>query len=144
LTLDDVDWHTEVLHVRARKAGHAATYPLAVEVGEGLLDYLQHGRPPHATRHLFLRMVAPHGAVTHPLVARRATHALRQAGVNVARPGSHTLRHSCAQRLVDAEFSLKVIGDYLGHRRASSTRIYSKVDLEALRDVALGEGEALA
>jgi site-specific recombinase XerD len=44
---------------------------------------------------------------------------------------------------VDAEFSLKVIGDYLGHRRACSTRIYSKVALEALRDVALGEGEAL-
>ena len=89
-------------------------------------------------------MVAPHGAVTYRIVADRATYALRQAGVTVARPGSHTLRHSCAQRLVDAEFSLKVIGDYLGHRQASSTRIYSKVDLEALRDVALGEGEALA
>ena len=110
---------------------------------EGLLDYLQHGRRQSADRRLFLRTVAPHGAVSHPIVARRATHALRQAGVNVVRPGSHTLRHSCAQRLVDAEFSLKVIGDYLGHRRASSTCIYSKVDLEALRDVALGEGEAL-
>ncbi len=144
LTLDDLDWHTSVLHVRARKAGHEATYPLAVEVGEGLLDYLQHGRPRSADRQLFLRMVAPHGAVTYRIVADRATHALRQAGVEVARPGSHTLRHSCAQRLVDAEFSLKVIGDYLGHRQASSTRIYSKVDLEALRDVALGDGEALA
>jgi integrase/recombinase XerD len=143
LTLEDIDWHTSVLHVRARKAGHAATYPLAVEVGEGLLDYLQHGRPPSADRHLFLRTVAPHGAVTYPIVAGRAAHALRQAGVNVVRPGSHTFRHSCAQRLVDAEFSLKVIGDYLGHRRASSTRIYSKVNLEALRDVAIGEGEAL-
>lgn len=144
LTLDDMDWHRSVIHVRARKAGHEATYPLAVEVGEGLLDYLQHARPQRADRHLFLRMVAPHGAVTSRIVADRATHALRQAGVAVARPGSHTLRHSCAQRLVDAEFSLKVIGDYLGHRQASSTRIYSKVDLEALRDVALGEGEALA
>lgn len=144
LTLDDLDWHSSVLHVRARKAGHEATYPLAVEVGEGLQDYLQDGRPQSADRHLFLRMVAPHGAVTYRIVADRATHALRQAGVAVARPGSHTLRHSCAQRLVDAEFSLKVIGDYLGHRQASSTRIYSKVDLEALRDVALGEGEALA
>jgi integrase/recombinase XerD len=143
LTLEDIDWHTSVLRVRVRKAGHAATYPLAVEVGEGVLDYLQHGRPQSADRHLFLRTVAPHGAVTHSIVADRATAALRRAGIDVVRPGSHTLRHSCAQRLVDAEFSLKVIGDYLGHRRASSTRIYSKVDLEALRDVALGDGEAL-
>ena len=144
LTLDDIDWHTSVLHIRTRKAGHEAMYPLALEVGEGLVDYLQHGRPQSVARHLFLRMVAPHGAVTYRIVADRATHALRQAGVAVARPGSHTLRHSCAQRLVDAEFSLKVIGDYLGHRQASSTRIYSKVDLEALREVALGEGEVLA
>lgn len=144
LTLDDIDWHASVFHVRARKAGHEATYPLAVEVGEGVLDYLQQGRPQSADRHLFLRTVAPQGAVTARIVADRATHALRQAGIDVARPGSHTLRHSCAQRLVDAEFSLKVIGDYLGHRRASSTRIYSKVGLEALRDVALGDGEVLA
>ena len=144
LTLDDIDWHTSVFHVRARKAGHEATYPLAVEVGEGLLDYLQQGRPQSADRHLFLRTVAPQGAVTSRIVADRATRVLRQAGIDVARPGSHTLRHSCAQRLVDAEFSLKVIGDYLGHRRASSTRIYSKVGLEALRDVALGDGEGLA
>jgi site-specific recombinase XerD len=144
LTLDDIDWHTSVLHVRARKAGHEATYPLAVEVGEGLLDYLQHGRPQSTDRHLFLRTVAPQGAVTYRIVADRATRVIRRAGVEVARPGSHTLRHSCAQRLVDAEFSLKVVGDYLGHRRASSTRIYTKVDLEALRDVALGDGEVLA
>jgi site-specific recombinase XerD len=143
LTLDDIDWRTSVLHVRARKAGHEATYPLAVEVGEGVVDYLQHGRPHIPDRHLFLRTVAPQGAVTARIVADRATHAIRRAAVDVARPGSHTLRHSCAQRLVDAEFSLKVIGDYLGHRRESSTRIYSKVDLEALRDVALGDGEAL-
>jgi integrase/recombinase XerD len=61
----------------------------------------------------------------------------------VPRPGSHTLRHSCAQRLVDAEFSLKVIGDFLGHRHAASTRIYSKVAIEALREVALGAGEVI-
>ena len=143
LTLDDLDWHASVIHVRARKAGHAAAYPLTGNVGEALLDYLQHGRSGRPDRHVFLRMVAPHGAVTAGIVADRATHALQQAGVTVPRPGSHTLRHSCAQRLVDADFSLKVIGDYLGHRRASSTRIYSKVAIEALRDVARGEEAVL-
>lgn len=143
LTLDDVDWHRSVLSVRARKAGHEAVYPLVPEVGEALLDYLQHARPACADRRLFRRMMAPQGPVSPRVVVDRAGHALRQAGVVVARPGSHTFRHSCAQRLVDADFSLKVIGDYLGHRRAASTRIYSKVALEALRDVALGHGEAV-
>jgi site-specific recombinase XerD len=47
------------------------------------------------------------------------------------------------QRLVDAEFPLKTIGDYVGHRSTESTRIYTKVAIEALREVAMGEGEAL-
>ena len=48
------------------------------------------------------------------------------------------------QRLVDAQFPLKAIGDYVGHRRAKSTEVYAKVDVETLREVALGHGEALA
>jgi site-specific recombinase XerD len=33
-------------------------------------------------------------------------------------------------------FSLKEIGDHLGHRSAFATRIYAKVDLAGLREVA--------
>jgi len=143
LTLDDLDWRAAVLHLRGRKAGHAATYPLTTTVGEALLDYLRRGRPATSERCVFFRCVAPRGAMTHRIVSCRAKHHLRRAGIVVARPGSHTLRHSCAQRLVDAEFSLKVIGDFLGHRHASSTRIYSKVAIDALREVALGDGEAV-
>jgi hypothetical protein len=36
---------------------------------------------------------------------------------------------------------LKPIGDYVGHRSPSSTEIYSKVAVEALRDVAYGDKE---
>jgi site-specific recombinase XerD len=47
------------------------------------------------------------------------------------------------QRLVDTQFSLKTIGDYVGHRSTQSTKIYTKVNLAALREVAMGNGEAL-
>lgn len=143
LTLDDFDWKSGTLHVRARKAGHAAVYPIVPEVGEAVIDYLRRGRPESSDRRIFLRAVAPRAAVTHRIVSDRAEHYLRKAGIDIARPGSHTLRHSCAQRLVDADFSLKVIGDFLGHRHAASTRIYSKVAIDALREVALGDGEAV-
>jgi integrase/recombinase XerD len=33
-------------------------------------------------------------------------------------------------------FSLKQIGDHLGHRSVYATRIYAKVDLAGLREVA--------
>lgn len=72
-----------------------------------------------------------------------ASKYLHRAGIPVSRPGSHTLRHACVQRLVDTGFSLKTIGDYFGHRAASSTMIYAKVQVGGLREVALGDGEDL-
>jgi integrase len=68
---------------------------------------------------------------------------LRRAGITVPRAGSHTLRHTCVQRLVDADFPFKTIGDYVGHRVPESTEIYAKVAVDALREVALGDGEKI-
>jgi site-specific recombinase XerD len=143
LTLDDIDWERERLLVPERKAGHCTAYPLSTVVGEALLDYLKHGRPRTQRREVFFRAVAPHMPMTWNAISNRATHYLRKAGIRVRRPGSHTLRHTCVQRLIDAEFPLKTIGDYVGHRSPSSTEVYSKVAIESLREVALGDGEAL-
>ena len=143
LTLDDIDWKRDRLRIPERKAGHSTAYPLSPTVGAALLDYLQHGRPATAERGVFLRVLAPQGPLTQAAVSSRASYYLHRAGIAVARAGSHTLRHTTIQRLVDADFPFKVIGDYVGHRSAASTEIYTKVALEALREVALGEGEAL-
>jgi site-specific recombinase XerD len=141
LTLDDLDWKRERLRLPARKAGHAAAFPLSPVVGAALVDYLRHGRPATAERHVFCRAVAPVGPLTAAAVSARAAHSLQRAGVAVPRPGSHTLRHTCAQRLVDADLPFPVIGGYLGHRVPAATAIYTKVAIEALRPVALGDGE---
>jgi hypothetical protein len=37
--------------------------------------------------------------------------------------------------------SFKTIGDFVGHRTPDATMIYAKVNIEALREVALGAGE---
>jgi site-specific recombinase XerD len=54
----------------------------------------------------------------------------------LVRRGAHSLRHACASHLLASGFSFKQIGDHLGHRSASSTAFYAKVDLEGLREVA--------
>lgn len=143
LTLEDIDWKRERFQVPDRKAGHATAYPLAGVVAEALIDYLKRGRPETQDRHLFFRVVAPRVPISPGAVASSAVFYLQKAGIKVRRPGSHTLRHTCVQRLIDAEFPLKTIGDYVGHRSPESTRIYTKVAIEALREVAMGDGEAL-
>jgi len=141
LTLDDIDWRRERLKVPERKAGHSTAFPLSASVGEALVDYLRHGRPETSSRRVFFRAVAPVEPIGHAAVSVRARHYLLKAGIEVPRPGSHTLRHTCVQRLVDADFSLKTIGDFVGHRSSKSTEVYAKVAVEQLRQVALGDGE---
>jgi integrase/recombinase XerD len=143
LTLDDIDWKRDRLAVPERKAGHSTAFPLSAVVGEAVLDYLQNGRPTTTDRHVFFRAVAPCEPIGAAAVSARARHYLLKAGVVVPRPGSHTLRHSAVQRLVDANFDLKTIGDFIGHSSARSTEVYAKVAVEALREVALGDGEAV-
>ncbi len=141
LTLDDIDWRNDRMKIRERKAGNSTAYPLSAVVGAAIVDYLKNGRPVSTDRHVFLRAMAPLAPIGSAAVTCRATYYIRKAGIQVPRPGSHTLRHSCVQRLVNANFSLKQIGDYVGHRNASSTQIYGKVAVEALREVAQGDGE---
>ena len=141
LKLDDIDWRNDRIKIRERKAGNTTTYPLASAVGAALIDYLKNARPATTDRHVFFRTLAPYEPIGSATITARATFYIRKAGIEVPRPGSHTLRHSCVQRLVDANFSLKHIGDYIGHRNASSTQIYAKVAIERLRTVALGDGE---
>ena len=125
------------------KAGHATAYPLAGVVAGALIDYLKRGRPETEDRHLFFRVVAPRSPITPATVSSSVAFYLQKAEIKVRKGGSHTLRHTCVQRLIDAEFPLKTIGDYVGHRSPESTRIYTKVAIEALREVAMGDGEAL-
>jgi len=141
LTLDDIDWKRQRVRIPKRKGGHSAVYPLSAEVGDAVFAYLQDGRPKSPKRALFLRAFAPREPMSWNAVALRAKYFLRKAGIEVPHPGSHTLRHTCVQRLVNARQSLKTIGDYVGHRTPDATKIYTKVDIETLREVALGVGE---
>jgi len=141
LRLDDIDWKRERLSVPERKAGHHTAFPLSAAVGEALVDYLRHGRPQTTAREVFLRAVAPVRPLGDAAVSACARSHLLAAGVQAPRLGSHTLRHTAVQRLVDANFSLKDIGDFVGHASPASTGIYGKVAVETLRQVALGDGE---
>jgi integrase/recombinase XerD len=143
LTLDDIDWQRERLQVLSRKAGHSTAYPLAGVVAEALIDYIKRGRPETSDRHLFFRAMAPQAPISSAAVSSSVALYLQKACIKVHKGGSHTLRHTCVQRLIDAEFSLKTIGDYVGHSSSQSTRVYTKVAIASLREVAMGDGEAL-
>jgi integrase/recombinase XerD len=142
LRLDDIDWRNKKLHIRGRKSGNSTTYPLSASVEDAIIDYLRNGRPASSHREVFLSVIAPFRSLLNgAALASHIVKYLKQAGIAVEHPGTHVFRYSCAQRLFEEGMPLKFIGDYLGHADLHSTQRYTKIALDQLREVALGDGE---
>jgi site-specific recombinase XerD len=136
LTLDDIHWEAGELLLRG-KGAQQDRLPLPHDVGEALATYLQNGRPRCATRRVFVRRHAPHeGFASSVAICTIVRRALERAGLRPPRRGAHLLRHTLATEMLRGGASLAEIGEVLRHRQASTTEIYAKVDLAALRPLA--------
>ena len=137
LELQDIDWKSGCLSVHG-KGGRQTQLPLPKDVGDAIVAYLRHGRPRTSSRRVFLCAHAPIrgllGASTLSTIVRRA---LLRAGVQAPTAGAHQFRHGLASEMLRHGASLTEIGELLGHRSPETTKIYAKVDLEALRTLAL-------
>lgn len=136
LRLEDVDWVDEILHVTRPKQRCTQQYPLDLEVGNAILHYLKEARPKCVHRQLFLTLSAPVRPLMPMCISPIVRSRLDALGIQLPRRGAHCLRHACARHLLAAGFSLKQIGDQLGHRSTAATRVYVKVDFDGLRQVA--------
>jgi len=134
LTLDDVDWRAGEIVVHG-KGGRLDRLPLPGDVGEAIVAYLQRGRPSTGHRELFLRALAPIGPLAGGGVSWIVRRACRRAGTEEV--GAHRLRHTAACEMVAAGVPLPEIGEVLRHRSLASTALYARVDLDALRSVAV-------
>jgi site-specific recombinase XerD len=136
LRLEDVNWEQDLLYVRRVKRRKVQMYPLVPSVGSAIARYLREVRPSSDKRELFLGLNSPHEPLSQSAIRNTVAPGLKRIGARTTHFGPHSLRHACAGRLVSEGLSLKEIGDHLGHRGVSATRIYAKVDLAALREVA--------
>ena len=137
LELDDIDWKIGRLVVRS-KGARRLELPLPTEVGKAIVAYLRHGRPRSTSRRVFLRAKAPiRGFLGASGIGSIVRHSLERAGINAPTAGAHQFRHGLATEMLRQGASLSEIGELLGHRHPQTTMIYSKVDLKALRTLAL-------
>lgn len=135
LRLEQINWEHETITILRPKQRCAQEYPLLRSVGQSIIRYIQQVRPRCSHREIFLTLNAPFRPLSpqglYNLVKRR----LSALQIESLHRGPHSLRHACAGHLVAEGFSLKEVGDHLGHRSAFSTRAYAKVDLAGLREV---------
>jgi site-specific recombinase XerD len=137
LELDDIDWVNSCIHVHG-KGRQERPLPLPHDVGEAIAAYLRNGRPASSCRRVFLRTRAPwRGVAKSSSISAIVGRALTRAQVKSATHGAHQFRHSLATNMLRRGASLTEIGQVMRHRDPNTTRIYAKVDLSALREVAL-------
>lgn len=137
LQLEDIDWVNGQLTVRSKKGDGWARLPLPKDVGQALTRYLR-VRPPSPHRNVFVRDYAPYTPfVASGPVSVLVRKAIERAHVKSARTGAHVFRHSLATEMLRRGASLDEIGRVLRHRHPDTTAIYAKVDLKALRELAL-------
>lgn len=139
LRLEDIDWRSGTVQVGARKSHRGAVLPLPREAGRAIATYLREERPITKERRLFVQHVGPRrGApISSNAVSAVVVRALRRAEIEPPLAGAYVLRHTVASRMVRRGASLKEVADFLGHRCLDTTMIYAKLDLPALREVAL-------
>ena len=136
LRLEDFDWEHEVFRVVSSKTGRVRTYPLTRSVGDAILRYLQEVRPRSSHRELFLITASslPAGAARRcgkwlanacdPYTCRFRTTGLMPYVMPVRRD---CWPPACLSRRSATNW---------GTSDPDSTRIYAKVDLVGLRQVA--------
>lgn len=141
LHFEHLVWDQARIEMKQSKSGEPLSLPLSEEIGHALIDYLRHGRPSSHHREVFLRANAPFEPFgndnnLHYIVTKYR----RRANIDLparSRRGLHSLRHTVASRLLEAGTPLETISGIMGHLSIETTRIYTKIDVEALRSVAI-------
>lgn len=137
LRLHDIDWKGAWIHVSG-KGRRETRLPLTHEIGHALVTYLTRSRPTTETDAVFVRTRAPFRAFrSHCAVSVIVDRAFARAGVTrPSRGAAHLLRHSVATSMLRHGASLHDVAALLRHRSVTTTEIYAKVDVMALRTIA--------
>jgi len=137
LMLDSLDWQARTLRVEQPKTRSELMLPLTEPATEVLQRYLREGRAAGDRPELFPRLIAPAGALTSNAIAEAFRRHVRRSGLPLSDASPYSLRHSFAMRLLERNVGIKAIGDLLGHRSLEATSAYLRLQIDALRDVAL-------
>ena len=138
LTLDDIGFSKAEMNVRYRKAGLPVTMPIPQKTLKAIAAYLVGGRPKNDCRELFLQCCRPYRPVSSATVCYAIKSCMQKAGLP-EEATSYWLRHTHAQYLLEAGFSVFEIKEMLGHDDIEATNRYLHIHIKLMRRVILGE-----
>lgn len=139
LKLSDIDWAQNVIRYSQDKNGNNNVMPLRPVVGNYLLEYIQNERPVGDCEFLFLSKKKVRGKHQRFNISELVNRLYDLTGIRQGRvrKGTHLLRHSLADELVNSGSDLAIVSKILGHKDPETTLGYLSANIEQLRECAL-------
>jgi integrase/recombinase XerD len=137
LSIYDVDLQTGIVRIEHGKGDETRLVPLTENAKITLKLYLEEARPVFATNQSQINLFVSSrsgGKLDDADIVRIVQKAAKKANIK-KHITPHTLRHSCATHLLKGKADIRQIQKLLGHRRLSSTEIYTHVELGDLAEV---------
>jgi integrase/recombinase XerD len=137
LTIYDADLQTATLRIEHGKGNTKRVVPLTQSAIAALKLYLEEARSLFAHEAGQVRLFVSTrsgGPLDDDDIVRIVAKAAHRAGIR-KHITPHTLRHTCATHLLKGRADIRQIQKLLGHRRLSSTEVYTRVELTDLHEV---------
>ena len=139
IDLEDLDLENKWIQVKYGKGAKQRLVPIGKELAATLDKYLIQARPE------LLKNKPRQSAL---LVSRRGTRITRQAAWLIIKSAGqmanlpieltpHSLRHTFATHLLAGGADIRVVQELLGHSVVTTTQIYTKVNIDQIRDTFL-------
>jgi len=134
LQFSNLDWDKNLIYLQQYKTGKQIELPLLTDIGEAIIDYVQHGRPKSAYKYVFLRATAPYEPMTGTGLYCIFNKYFSRSNLSWAkrRHGSHAMRHSLATNMLKKGTPITVISDSLGHADSATTMKYIHLNITGL------------
>ncbi len=137
LKLDDIDWKRGEIKILQSKTANTLVLPMTQDVGESIQDYILNARPKSDAREIFLRICAPHTALSAAVtVGEIYEKCCKNAGIPASKR-FHNLRRSLGTSMVSNGISVYDVAQVLGDKNVESTKPYLTADREHLKMCAL-------
>ena len=138
LKLDDIKWNKDQIIFKQTKTGKAQIIPLRPIIGNTLYDYIKEERPETDLPYIFITKQKLRGCYAKCRIPDIVNKVYKMVGIRQnARQGTHLLRHSFADALINTGSDISIVSSILGHDSPQTTLQYLSSNIEKLRECAI-------
>lgn len=139
LKYENIDWNNNSINLIQQKTKKILHIPLPIDVGEAIIDYINHERPmkiKNTNDYIFIRSSSPLVKLSNDYsFLPTIIDAMNKLNIDInkyQKRGLHSFRFTLATEMLNNEVPLNIISSSLGHSSINSTKTYLKVNTKGL------------